>query len=60
MFSGGIGTIDADFVQKNKPQVGMSVAKIGGPVYRYSEPVRKLLMDLIVLTLKDWCGRRRR
>lgn len=34
MFSGGIGTIDADMVTKNKPEVGMCVAKIGGPVYR--------------------------
>ena len=34
MFSGGIGTIDASFVQKNTPEVGMSVVKVGGPVYR--------------------------
>lgn len=34
MFSGGIGTIDAQYVKKNDPEVGMCVAKVGGPVYR--------------------------
>ncbi|CAG2101168.1 unnamed protein product [Medioppia subpectinata] len=34
MFSGGIGTIEGDFVTKHDPQIGMSVAKVGGPVYR--------------------------
>jgi phosphoribosylformylglycinamidine synthase len=34
MFSGGIGTIDDRYVSKKSPQIGMSVAKIGGPVYR--------------------------
>jgi phosphoribosylformylglycinamidine synthase len=34
MFSGGIGTIDDGYVGKKSPQIGMSVAKIGGPVYR--------------------------
>ncbi|XP_054160754.1 phosphoribosylformylglycinamidine synthase-like [Oppia nitens] len=34
MFSGGIGTIDEGFVGKMPPEIGMSVAKIGGPIYR--------------------------
>ena len=34
MFSGGIGSIDANYVKKLKPEVGMKVAKVGGPVYR--------------------------
>lgn len=34
MFTGGIGTIDAHHINKIKPEKGMKVAKIGGPVYR--------------------------
>lgn len=34
MFSGGIGSIDADLISKEKPSPGMIVTKIGGPVYR--------------------------
>ncbi|KAH9424854.1 hypothetical protein DERP_012341 [Dermatophagoides pteronyssinus] len=34
MFTGGIGTIDDGYIQKNHAQSGMNVAKIGGPVYR--------------------------
>lgn len=34
MFSGGLGTIDAHLVQKEKPEPGMIVTKVGGPVYR--------------------------
>lgn len=34
MFTGGIGTIDAQYIHKTKPERGMKVAKIGGPVYR--------------------------
>ncbi|XP_076754672.1 phosphoribosylformylglycinamidine synthase [Xylocopa sonorina] len=34
MFSGGLGTMDADMSQKVSPQKGMEVIKIGGPVYR--------------------------
>ncbi|XP_043521833.1 phosphoribosylformylglycinamidine synthase isoform X2 [Frieseomelitta varia] len=34
MFSGGLGTMDADMSQKVLPQKGMEVIKIGGPVYR--------------------------
>jgi len=34
MFTGGIGSIDSHFIDKAKPQKGMKVAKIGGPVYR--------------------------
>ncbi|XP_067125117.1 phosphoribosylformylglycinamidine synthase isoform X2 [Centruroides vittatus] len=34
MFSGGIGSIDAAFIKKFDPQKGMTVVKIGGPVYR--------------------------
>jgi len=34
MFSGGIGSIDSDFIIKEKPLPGMIVTKIGGPVYR--------------------------
>lgn len=43
MFSGGIGTIDAAFVQKNKPQEGMCVVKVGGPVYRFDPCPHKSL-----------------
>ncbi|XP_076232300.1 phosphoribosylformylglycinamidine synthase [Calliopsis andreniformis] len=34
MFSGGLGTMDADMSQKVPPRKGMEVIKIGGPVYR--------------------------
>ncbi|CAK9831747.1 Phosphoribosylformylglycinamidine synthase [Anthophora retusa] len=34
MFSGGLGTMDADMSEKASPQKGMEVIKIGGPVYR--------------------------
>ncbi|XP_054001967.1 phosphoribosylformylglycinamidine synthase [Hylaeus anthracinus] len=34
MFSGGLGTMDADMSLKVTPQKGMEVVKIGGPVYR--------------------------
>lgn len=34
MFSGGIGSIDSNFIEKEKPKPGMLVTKIGGPVYR--------------------------
>ncbi|XP_065283087.1 phosphoribosylformylglycinamidine synthase [Dermacentor albipictus] len=34
MFSGGIGSIDGDQITKDKPEKGMLVVKIGGPVYR--------------------------
>ncbi|KAI1301642.1 Phosphoribosylformylglycinamidine synthase [Halotydeus destructor] len=34
MFSGGIGTIDEAFVNKNHPEKDMLVVKVGGPVYR--------------------------
>ncbi|XP_017886861.1 phosphoribosylformylglycinamidine synthase isoform X2 [Ceratina calcarata] len=34
MFSGGLGTMDADMSQKIPPGKGMEVVKIGGPVYR--------------------------
>ncbi|XP_043249233.1 phosphoribosylformylglycinamidine synthase [Colletes gigas] len=34
MFSGGLGTMDADMSHKVTPQKGMDVIKIGGPVYR--------------------------
>jgi len=34
MFSGGIGTIEADMVKKRPAEVGMQVAKVGGPIYR--------------------------
>ncbi|XP_078050163.1 phosphoribosylformylglycinamidine synthase [Augochlora pura] len=34
MFSGGLGTMDADMSQKVAPAKGMEVIKIGGPVYR--------------------------
>ena len=34
MFSGGIGTIDAQMIKKHSPEVGMQVAKVGGPIYR--------------------------
>ncbi|KAK4294206.1 hypothetical protein Pmani_033146 [Petrolisthes manimaculis] len=34
MFSGGMGTLDADMVTKCPPQKGEMVVKVGGPVYR--------------------------
>ncbi|ETN63588.1 adenosine 2 [Anopheles darlingi] len=34
MFSGGVGTMDAELVDKQDPKKGMLLAKIGGPVYR--------------------------
>jgi phosphoribosylformylglycinamidine synthase len=34
MFSGGIGQMDADHSDKNAPEPGMWVVKIGGPAYR--------------------------
>lgn len=34
MFSGGIGTIDAELIRKNDPKEKMLVVKVGGPVYR--------------------------
>lgn len=34
MFSGGLGTVDANMTVKLSPEKGMEVVKIGGPVYR--------------------------
>ncbi|XP_069680466.1 phosphoribosylformylglycinamidine synthase isoform X2 [Periplaneta americana] len=34
MFSGGIGSLDANMINKLKPEKGMKVVKLGGPVYR--------------------------
>lgn len=34
MFSGGIGSMEADMTDKLKPQAGHQIIKIGGPVYR--------------------------
>lgn len=34
MFTGGIGSIEDAYIKKEKPQKGMKVAKMGGPVYR--------------------------
>ena len=34
MFTGGVGQIDARHVDKQEPQKGMAVVKIGGPAYR--------------------------
>ncbi|PSN31568.1 Phosphoribosylformylglycinamidine synthase [Blattella germanica] len=34
MFSGGVGSLDANMVDKLKPEKGMEVVKLGGPVYR--------------------------
>ncbi len=34
MFSGGIGSIEAEHINKIQPEKGMEVVKIGGPVYR--------------------------
>ncbi|KAF0872648.1 PUR4 synthase, partial [Crocuta crocuta] len=34
MFSGGIGSMEAEHVRKEPPEPGMDVVKVGGPVYR--------------------------
>lgn len=34
MFSGGIGTIEDSLLLKVPPAKGLSVVKLGGPVYR--------------------------
>jgi phosphoribosylformylglycinamidine synthase len=34
MFTGGIGSIDAEYTKKLRPEEGMKVTKVGGPVYR--------------------------
>jgi len=34
MFSGGVGQIDANHTEKERPEPGMLVVKIGGPAYR--------------------------
>ncbi|XP_029002909.1 phosphoribosylformylglycinamidine synthase isoform X2 [Betta splendens] len=34
MFSGGLGSIEDSYVNKEEPETGMEVVKIGGPVYR--------------------------
>ncbi|XP_040857208.1 phosphoribosylformylglycinamidine synthase [Ochotona curzoniae] len=34
MFSGGIGSMEAEHVSKEPPEPGMEVVKVGGPVYR--------------------------
>lgn len=34
MFTGGVGQIDANHLEKDKPEKGMVVVKIGGPAYR--------------------------
>ncbi|KAL1505862.1 hypothetical protein ABEB36_005322 [Hypothenemus hampei] len=34
MFSGGIGSMEADMTEKLPPEVGHQIIKIGGPVYR--------------------------
>ncbi|CAG9860959.1 unnamed protein product [Phyllotreta striolata] len=34
MFSGGIGSMEADMTEKLKPEPGHQIVKIGGPVYR--------------------------
>ncbi|XP_023369825.1 phosphoribosylformylglycinamidine synthase isoform X2 [Otolemur garnettii] len=34
MFSGGIGSMEAEHVSKESPEPGMDVVKVGGPVYR--------------------------
>ncbi|KAG3269934.1 phosphoribosylformylglycinamidine synthase, transcript variant X1 [Ictidomys tridecemlineatus] len=34
MFSGGIGSMEAEHVGKEPPEPGMDVVKVGGPVYR--------------------------
>nr|XP_055162507.1 phosphoribosylformylglycinamidine synthase isoform X1 [Nyctereutes procyonoides] len=34
MFSGGIGSMEAEHVRKEPPEPGMDIVKVGGPVYR--------------------------
>ncbi|XP_025861253.2 phosphoribosylformylglycinamidine synthase isoform X1 [Vulpes vulpes] len=34
MFSGGIGSMEAEHVHKEPPEPGMDIVKVGGPVYR--------------------------
>lgn len=34
MFTGGVGQIDAEHLEKDEPEKGMAVVKIGGPAYR--------------------------
>ncbi|XP_054263875.1 phosphoribosylformylglycinamidine synthase [Macrosteles quadrilineatus] len=34
MFSGGVGAVEAGLVDKEPPEKGMEVVKVGGPVYR--------------------------
>lgn len=34
MFSGGVGSMEANMTQKLKPEKGHQIVKIGGPVYR--------------------------
>ncbi|GLH08832.1 CLUMA_CG000196, isoform A [Gryllus bimaculatus] len=34
MFSGGVGSLDANMISKLAPEKGMQVVKLGGPVYR--------------------------
>ncbi|XP_050416850.1 phosphoribosylformylglycinamidine synthase [Patella vulgata] len=34
MFSAGLGMLDGEHIVKSKPEIGMEVVKIGGPVYR--------------------------
>lgn len=34
MFSGGLGTMEADQIKKNDPAKEMLVVKVGGPIYR--------------------------
>lgn len=34
MFSAGLGQIDHDHLEKNDPEIGMLIVKIGGPAYR--------------------------
>jgi len=55
MFSGGIGTIDDRFVEKKSPEIGMSVAKIGGPVYRSGDVYLYRRVNVIrnVIVLRD-------
>lgn len=34
MFSGGIGSMEANMTEKLKPEIGQQIVKIGGPIYR--------------------------
>jgi len=34
MFTGGVGQMDAQHIEKGRPEKGMFVVKIGGPAYR--------------------------